>query len=66
MQDNYRNPKVYKISYRDEYGKNQVEVFQDSYERAKNRLEKFKENHQNYTEIKLIEIPSIETFHDLL
>lgn len=66
MQDDNQNPKVYRISYTDEHGKNKLEIFHDSYERAKNRLEKFQQEYENYTEIKLIEIPSKDSFHTLL
>lgn len=61
MQDNNQKPKVYRISYKDEKGNHGHEVFLDSYERAKNRLEKFKQEHENYEEIKLTEIADLGT-----
>lgn len=49
---------TYRISYKDDKGEHHQEVFFDDTERAKNRLEKFKQEHKNYTEIKLLMLPS--------
>jgi hypothetical protein len=66
MQDDNQKPKVYRISYKDEKGNHGHEVFSASTEEAKNRREKFKQEHKNYTEIKLSEIPSLDVFRDTL
>jgi len=64
MQDNNQKPKVYRISYKDEKGDHGQEVFSASAEEAKNRREKFEQEHENYTEIKLSEMPSLDIFRD--
>lgn len=58
MNDNDTSINVYRISYIDNKNKCDQEVFSDSVERAKNRFEKFKQEHKNYKEIKLQMLPS--------
>lgn len=66
MQENNQKPKVYQISYKDEKGDHSQEVFSAFAEEAKNRREKFEQEHENYTEIKLSEIPSLDVILDIL
>lgn len=58
MQEDDQKAKVYRISYKDDNGKRDQEVFSASVEEAKNRREKFEQEHENYTEIKLRMLPS--------
>lgn len=66
MNDNDTNKNLYQISYKDGDVKKQDKPFFDSAERAKSRFEKFKQEHENYTEIKIIEMPSLDVFRDTL
>lgn len=54
MQEN----KIYQISFEYDKENRGQEVFSASAEEAKNRFEKFKQEHKNYTEIELKMLPS--------
>lgn len=58
MNDHDAHKNLYQISYKDGDVKKQDKPFFDSDARAKSRFEKFKQEHENYTEIKLTEIPT--------